>query len=72
MTVTSLSESKGDDKRGELSGDGATSRHHALWSSVYTEMHVNDVLLRERGDRSAGGGSQIMLMMGFEEGARRG
>lgn len=70
MTVTSLSESKGDDKRGGFSGDCATSRHHALWSSVYTEMHVNDELLREGGDR--GGGSQIMLMMGFEGGGRRG
>lgn len=51
VTVTSLSESKGDGKRGGLSGDCATSRHHALWSSVYTEMHVNDELLREGGDR---------------------
>lgn len=30
-----------DERRG-LWRHGATSRHHALWSCVYTERHVND------------------------------
>lgn len=51
VTVTSLPESKGGGKRGGLPGDCATSRHHALWSSVYTGLHVNDEGLREGGDR---------------------
>lgn len=51
-TVTLLL-TKGEDKRvGGFSGDCATSRRHALWSSVYTEKHVND----EGGDGGGGWG----------------
>lgn len=45
-----------DERRG-LWGHGATSRHHALWSCVYTARHVND----EEGYGGVGVGGVIML-----------